>query len=152
MGVQRTMEDHVAAGNLGAWYPEGKLNTGNPCQLQTFRAGGFTLPAKIDCEIWCIAHVGNATCWHPKASVGGQPCHIKVKYFRLCESSFALADSMPKIASSDDPVRARSLYIAKCAQEAMQSVIDALLLDKWASVQKENESSVTPLLAGNAGA
>merc|ERR1719433_236679 len=103
--VQRIMEEHVAAGNIGAWFPEGKLNTGDATQLQTFRAGGFALPAKIDCEIWCVAHVGIGACWPASGTLGGKPCRIKVKYFRLCESSSALADTMPAPSAGDDPLR-----------------------------------------------
>lgn len=134
--VQQAMEVHVAAGNVGAWYPEGKLNLGDQSQLQTFRAGGFALPAKVDCEIWCIAHVGNGVCWPAKATLGGKPCRIKVKYFRLCESSKALADTMPAPPAGEDPLRARSIFLAQRAQAAMQSEIDAIVSEGWASVKR----------------
>jgi len=131
--VQSLFQEHVADGGIGVWYPEGKMNTGDVTKLNIFRAGGFLLPAKIDCEIWCVAHLGNAACW-PLSGLGGKPCNIEAQFFRLCESSKDLADSMPAPKAGEDLLRARSIFLANQAQEAMQAAVDGIISEGWATV------------------
>lgn len=128
--IQRKLEDHVRAGNIGAWYPEGTINAKNPQKLSTFRAGGFTLAARVDCEIWCMVSVGNAVCWPKRAAMGGRPCNIGVKAFRLCESS----NKLLKDAAVENVERDQALHLANYAQTQMQEVLDGLVAGGWASV------------------
>jgi len=131
--VQLNLEQHVQAGGIGAWYPEGTINAGDPTKLQTFRAGGFTLATRVDCEIWCLATVGNAVCWPKRAAMGGRNCNIGARFFRLCESSFS-ATQQAVVPHGTSPERAHALHLAKFAQDRMQTEIDSLVDAGWASV------------------
>jgi 1-acyl-sn-glycerol-3-phosphate acyltransferase len=91
--VQDQLEAHAKHGGLVGWFPEGQVNRKNPLKVDTFRKGGFKLPAHLDAEIWCLVFVGNSECWGAKANVGGKPARIGGTIFRLCESSHDLKES-----------------------------------------------------------
>lgn len=127
--MQKTLvefEEWVTSGKIGAYFPEGRMNP-NPAKLQMFRAGGFTLPTKVDCEIWCLVTLGNDSCWSRKGAVGGKPCKIALKAFRLCESSFALVNE----AGGENP----NVFLANAAQKRMQAELDKLVAEGWAKTQ-----------------
>lgn len=108
--------NHVKSGNIGAWFPEGRLNPDPEAGLQTFRKGGFTLVTHVDCEIWCLAAKNNHKCWPRKGSVGGYPADIYVKCFKVCDSSFdCLKDEQDK-----------ALAMANMCQERMQHELNRL--------------------------
>eukprot|EP00931_Biecheleriopsis_adriatica_P009106 TRINITY_DN110212_c0_g1_i1.p1 TRINITY_DN110212_c0_g1~~TRINITY_DN110212_c0_g1_i1.p1 ORF type:complete len:300 (-),score=65.13 TRINITY_DN110212_c0_g1_i1:38-937(-) len=111
------LKAHVQDGGIAAWFPEGKINAGNPCELQQFRAGGFSIPEEVDCEIWCIAFVGNSKCWPRNAAVGGSPSRIGVKLNCLCTSSARFLDDAG-LANADS--RERQVHLASCAQKMVQ--------------------------------
>lgn len=138
--VQRKMNEHVRAGGIGAWYPEGAMNPGDPTKLQTFRAGGFGIATNIDCEIWCICYVGQAKCWPRKSQIGGKPANIGLTTFKLCPSSFELAKKA-EVPEGTDPGRAQSVFLANYAQEKMQNEMDALVQKGWVSMVKVEEKT-----------
>lgn len=124
--VMQDFEEHVKNGGIGAWYPEGRMNP-DPSTLQIFRAGGFGITTTVDCEVWCMVCCGNHVCWPRKDSVGGNPCTIGVKIFKLCDSTFQYF----KLANIDDTEDSKhqKLYIANSAQNRMQEEYD-LMRDK----------------------
>jgi len=123
--VMKEFEDHVASGGIGSWFPEGRMNPDPiPSKLQTFRAGGFSIATNVDCEVWCMVTFGNEVCWPRKASLGGNPCRIGVKYFKLCDSTFEYFKKA-NIDESDDKKHQR-LYIANEAQRLMQAEYDLM--------------------------
>eukprot|EP00747_Dinoflagellata_sp_TGD_P213290 gnl/TRDRNA2_/TRDRNA2_86266_c0_seq1.p1 gnl/TRDRNA2_/TRDRNA2_86266_c0~~gnl/TRDRNA2_/TRDRNA2_86266_c0_seq1.p1 ORF type:complete len:305 (-),score=73.11 gnl/TRDRNA2_/TRDRNA2_86266_c0_seq1:70-984(-) len=126
------LEDHVREGGVAAWYPEGTMNRTDSTQVQTFRAGGFTMATKVDCEIWCIAYVGNSVCWPPKAPIGGFASHIGIKIFRLCESSKTF------LGDTGDE-REQCLKIANTAHDEFQKKMDALVAEGWVSYKKPKQ-------------
>lgn len=85
--LQQTLEDYVKGGGIAGWFPEGTMKDDNVLEVGQFRAGGFALCAHVDVPIWCIAFVGNATCWPKKAPVGGRPARIRMKIFKVCDHS-----------------------------------------------------------------
>lgn len=137
--VQQQMDEHVRNGGLGCWFPEGTLNLGDGLQIMQFRAGGFALPASVDCEIWCICALGNAVMWPKKAAVGGLKSNIGVAAFRLCESSFDLCASA-EVPEGVSPERARALHLANKAQTRFQEELDKMSADGWCSVPKLDKS------------
>ncbi|CAK9065264.1 unnamed protein product [Durusdinium trenchii] len=114
--------DHVRSGGVGAWFPEGLMNRGDPEILQEFRAGAFAVPVKTDVEIWCIAAVGCNVCWPVKAAVGGLPARIGLKVFRLTDSSHKLIEDL-----KDCDERAKALHIAGLAKSAVQEGVNELV-------------------------
>merc|ERR1740117_2156057 len=96
--IQMQFKDHVRSGNLGTWYPEGRLNPGTGTELQQFKAGGFALAAEIDCEIWCMNLLGANVAWPNKAPMGGVPSSVGVSTHLLCESSFEFVKQDPVAA------------------------------------------------------
>ncbi|CAK9087310.1 cGMP-dependent protein kinase 2 (cGK 2) (cGK2) (cGMP-dependent protein kinase II) (cGKII) [Durusdinium trenchii] len=107
---------------VGAWFPEGLMNRGDPEILQEFRAGAFAVPVKTDVEIWCIAAVGCNVCWPVKAAVGGLPARIGLKVFRLTDSSHKLIEDL-----KDCDERAKALHIAGLAKSAVQEGVNELV-------------------------
>lgn len=120
---QQELEEHVAGGGLGGWYPEGRMNPGDTREVGMFRAGGFTLPARVDSTIWCVAFRGNDVCWPRTASVGGRPARIGIKIFKLCESTHEFVRN--GIGSSADE-KAASRYMANQAHDKVQAAINEL--------------------------
>mmetsp|Transcript_73862 Transcript_73862/g.204658 ORF Transcript_73862/g.204658 Transcript_73862/m.204658 type:complete len:168 (+) Transcript_73862:421-924(+) len=117
---QQELEDHVRNGGTAAWFPEGRLNPSDPLDVLQFRAGGFTLAAKLDVEVWCIAFVGNQDCWARKAALGGLPARISVCIFNLCESSHGfIASSGPGLEHE----REASIFLANQAHDAIQRAV-----------------------------
>lgn len=121
--VMEKFEEHLKKGGVGAWYPEGRMNP-NPSALQTFRAGGFKVATKVDCEVWCLVCYGNDACWPRKETLGGNPCKIGVKMFKLCDSTFEYC-KMANIDDSEDH-KHQNLYIANSAQARMQNEYDLM--------------------------
>lgn len=132
----------LAAGNSLVWCPEGTINGNDPTQVQRFRAAGFEAPVEIDCEIWCVAMVGNPACW-PKAGVGGRPSRITMRFFRLCESSKEFMNTMSADPESKDPKRDACIFMANAAREQMQSEVDAICLEGWATSCKPVADSLS---------
>jgi len=118
-----TLKAHVENGGTAAWFPEGKINAGNPCELQQFRAGGFSLPCEVDCDVWCISFVGNSQCWPRNSMVGGSPCKIHVKLTQLCSSSAAFLFKAG-LAKADG--RDRALFLATASQRQVQGDVSDL--------------------------
>jgi len=134
----KIITEHVSSGKIAAWFPEGTMNSGNPHELMTFRAGGFRVPIDTDAEVWCFAYVGNSICWPKKAAIGGFPCNIGVKVFRLCESSC-------KAAGAGQDVSAQNMQLANLASSKVQEAITALVKDGFSGVSPEDKLN-TPLL------
>merc|ERR1719221_877940 len=61
--IMESYENHLKAGGMCAWFPEGQVNKGDCSKLQTFRAGGLGIAVRNDVEIWLMGFVGNAVCW-----------------------------------------------------------------------------------------
>lgn len=141
---QKELQDHVAAGGLAGWFPEGTINKGDIREVKTFRAGGFTLAVHVDVEIWCVAFQGNTACWPATAAVGGRPAKIGVKIFKLCDSSHSLILNS-NIDLSDD--RAASLQLANCAHGKVQLLVDQLAKEGYVTYPARDEAT-RPLLQG----
>jgi len=119
---QLQLEEHIRQGGIAAWFPEGKLNDQNPLEVLQFRAGGFSLPAKLDVEIWCLAFVGNQDCWPRQAAFGGAPATIDIGIFSLCASSHELLATGPGLEDE----REASVFLADKARDAIQNAIKRL--------------------------
>eukprot|EP00927_Polykrikos_kofoidii_P054217 TRINITY_DN48672_c0_g1_i1.p1 TRINITY_DN48672_c0_g1~~TRINITY_DN48672_c0_g1_i1.p1 ORF type:complete len:311 (+),score=37.75 TRINITY_DN48672_c0_g1_i1:67-999(+) len=124
----RELDKHIVAGGIAAWYPEGRMNLVDPLKVQAFRAGGLAVAVRHDVEIWCIASVGNSICWPRTSALGGRPCKIRSRTFRLCESSHLFLRDAPSSPSgiAADADRAKALYLAQAAQKAVQEAVDEL--------------------------
>merc|ERR1712232_1290520 len=107
-----------------------------------FRAGGFILTTKVDCQIWCIVTRGNETCWARKGALGGRCANIGVRCIKLCESSYSFLEG------HGDDERTRALYIADRAHELMGEQYSKLGADGWVSGSSSGKvSGATPLLS-----
>jgi len=127
------MAQHVKeGGNLG-WFPEGTINREDFHTLKMFRAGGFQHAVTIDMEIWCCVTVGNPLCWHPKKPVGGRPCRIGIKIFKLCDSTFALCADVAGEACTPELDKAKREFIANHAHEKMQEALNNLVAGGYTS-------------------
>lgn len=122
-------EEHLLEVGCIGWFPEGRMNRGDPHCVETFRAGGFDVAVKNDVEIWCIINVGNTVCWPRKAAVGGRPASIGVKVFMLCESSHDyIHKGMSFLARG---AKEDSIFVADSAQRAAQKAIDDLVAEGY---------------------
>lgn len=139
---------HVQRGGHASWFPEGRLNRGDPTKLELFRAGGFSVATELDVEVWCVAIVGASLCWPPTARIGGRPAKIHVRQFRLCASShdFLRAAGVSAEQAGDDGTNAK-IYLAKTAQDAIQAAVDEMVSkdecarskrQAWAAVDDTN--------------
>eukprot|EP00438_Fugacium_kawagutii_P012959 Skav229729 [mRNA] locus=scaffold1287:41719:42624:+ [translate_table: standard] len=117
----RAFNDHIKSGGVGAWFPEGMVNLGDPTKLQEFRAGAFSILVDCDVEIWCCATVGCSACWPFKTLVGGLPAHIRAKAFRLTASSHAL------LSDVEGDQRAKAIYLAGLTRKIIQDSVTDLL-------------------------
>lgn len=136
---QKEFENHVMQGGIGAWYPEGKM--GDSTDLAQFRAGGFVLAVDNDVEIWCAAHVGNSVCWPRKATVGGRPCRIGFKLFKLCDSSHDF------VKDAGD-ARARAVFLANASRDRIQQAVNELVADGFvASKSRAGDAKGDPKAA-----
>merc|ERR1719375_675545 len=115
----RLLEAHLRAGKTAAWFAEGRMNLGDQRKVQTFRAGGFVLPVRVDSEVWCAASVGSSVCWPPLAKAGGLPARIGCKVFRLCESSHELL----AVECPEGDERARMIHLAIYAHSEVQAAV-----------------------------
>ncbi|CAJ1457362.1 unnamed protein product [Effrenium voratum] len=131
--------DHVKSGGVGAWFPEGLRNRGNPEVLQEFRAGAFAVPAQADVEIWCCAAVGCNVSWPLKALMGGCPARIGLKVFRLTDSSHAWLASQ-NLNSADE--RTKAVRLAGLAKDAMQEAIHELVAKGFSAKGAASSASV----------
>uniref|UniRef100_A0A7S2IG38 Phospholipid/glycerol acyltransferase domain-containing protein n=1 Tax=Zooxanthella nutricula TaxID=1333877 RepID=A0A7S2IG38_9DINO len=122
---QQELEDHVRAGGIAAWFPEGQMNTGDPREVATFRAGGFALPVRVDVEIWCAAFTGNSDCWPRSAKAGGRPSRIRGKIFKLCDSSWAAVAKEAGGPGAQDEKQA-SMFLANHAHDLVQRAVSEL--------------------------
>jgi len=121
---QEELEDHVRAGNIAGWFPEGRMNPGDEAEVGMFRAGGFAMAARVDVEIWCVAFRGNATCWPRKSAVGGMPASVGVEIFKLCDSSFDYLAAAPGGRLAGE--REKTIFLANSARERIQAGVDQL--------------------------
>jgi 1-acyl-sn-glycerol-3-phosphate acyltransferase len=128
--VMQNFEAFVGAGNIGAWFPEGRLNP-HPKELQQFRAGGFALATRLDCSIHCCVFAGIEVFWNRKAPVGGKPANVGVNGFELCSSSFDLIKELSEGKEVDE--KAMCILIANHAQKRMQEERDRMVADNWVS-------------------
>lgn len=129
--LMQEMEDWVKAGHIGCWFPEGQTNRGDPTILQTYRAGGFGICVRNDVEIWCNVFAGNTVCWPRSEMVGGRPCRIHLKVFKLCDSSHAFLREAGLAADADE--KAKCLWMANQARQLSQTSLDAITREGWAS-------------------
>lgn len=130
----KSFNDHVTCGGVGAWFPEGLRNRGDPTVLQEFRAGAFSVPVRTDVEIWCCAAVGCNVSWPVKATVGGLPADIRVKVFRLAASSHAL------LTDVEGDERAKAIHLASLAKAAVQEGINELVAKDSGKSTQEKQS------------
>lgn len=120
------LKDHAADGGIAGWFPEGKINDVDPHEVQQFRAGGFVIPAEVDCQIWCVAFVGNSRCWPRDALVGGNPSRIGVRIVKMCDSSEHLLSSVGlPVRKADD--KHRSVFLANACHSRIQNEVTALV-------------------------
>jgi len=122
---QQQLEDHVRAGGIAGWFPEGRMNTSDPLEVGMFRAGGFALPVHLDVEIWCVAFVGNSRCWPRTAAAGGRPSQIRARIFRFCDSSWAAAAPANGGPGPEDEKQA-AIYLANATHDAIQAAVSVL--------------------------
>merc|ERR1719201_1537763 len=114
--VMEEYEAHLKNGGFCAWYPEGQVNRGDCSKLQLFRAGGYGIAVRNDIELWVATYCGNALCWPYTEQVGGQPCKIGAKVYRLCESTKQwLKENAPGKEGRD-----AEIFFANHTQELMQ--------------------------------
>jgi len=126
----KLLDAHLKAGGNAAWFPEGAINTGDPHKVQMFRAGGFAPAVQNDVELWVLTSVGNSYFWPKKASVGGRPCRIGYKIFKICDSTEAfLADV--KAGDDGDALRAKTMWMANHLQQKVQDTVDELLAEGY---------------------
>mmetsp|Transcript_7858 Transcript_7858/g.17268 ORF Transcript_7858/g.17268 Transcript_7858/m.17268 type:complete len:396 (+) Transcript_7858:76-1263(+) len=121
----QAMDEHIRNGGYGGWFPEGRVNPGDPMEIQTFRAGGFTVAVKNDVEVWCLAQLGNAVTWPRKAPVGGRPARIGYKIFRVCESSHAFCANAP-VTDEQGAEKAKQMYLANHCKDKVQEAVKEL--------------------------
>jgi len=133
--IQEQFEAWVKAGNVGGWFPEGRMNP-NPDVLQQFRAGGFQLALHLDCAIYCTVYAGFDVFWNRKAGIGGEPSNVSVKAFTLCKSSFELIQQLTQ-GKGDLTDHDKSILLANHAQARMQEEYDRVLSDGWVSRPKK---------------
>lgn len=127
-GMEQSMaflEEHVQRGGVAAWFPEANRNRGSPRQLQQFRAGAFKIPVKYDVEVWCVAMVGQETCWPVSSMLGGKPAHIRAKIVRLAESSHEMLAAGGHSDTLDE--RAKALFLAGRVRSMAQQMVEELL-------------------------
>merc|ERR1712217_673673 len=130
------MGDHVKAGGIAGWFPEGRMNKGdNVLEVGTFRAGGFLLPTRVDVEIWCVAFVGCADCWPRKDALGGRPSRVGVKISKFCDSSWAAASAEGGGPGLQDEKQA-SVFFASATHEIIQSAVNELASEMGDGVMK----------------
>jgi len=124
--TMQQLEDWVKAGHIGGWFPEGRMNPGDPAHLSTFRAGGFGLASRNDVEIWLGVFVGNADCWPREAPVGGRPSRIHIRTMRVCAST---ADLLRNAGLGENVAdeRQRCIFLANHVQEMCQRETDSML-------------------------
>lgn len=79
----KAFAEHVQGGGVGAWFPEGMRNRGDPLVLQEFRAGAFSVAVQTDVDIWCLAMLGTNVCWPVESLVGGIPARIGIRMWKL---------------------------------------------------------------------
>lgn len=120
---QQELEDHVRAGGIGAWFPEGRMNPGEGREVLGFRAGGFVLAARVDAEVWCVASVGNNDCWPRTGAAGGYPARIGVRFVKLCDSTRSLLVDCG-YGSCDE--REQSIFLANSAHSKVQESVSDL--------------------------
>jgi len=101
--ISRHFEELAKENCIAGWFPEGRMNLGDTSKVQLFRAGGFRLPARVDCEMWCMVFIGNGACWPPRAQFGGAPASIGCKVFRLCESTHDMLHEASLLKAKDAP-------------------------------------------------
>lgn len=141
--VMDQFTDWVRQGNIGCWFPEGRLNP-VPSKLQTFRAGGFKIALEVDCEVWATVAAGFEVYWHRKAPIGGAPASCKMKAFKVCDSTHSLVADLANGQDVDD--KEKCLLIANYAQAEMQKVRDEFNVDPWVSKLPEKDDPGTALV------
>merc|ERR1712136_377879 len=90
----KVFSKHIEGGGTGSWYPEGRLNREDHQKVGMFRAGGFAIAEEADVEMWGLAFVGVNACWPSRSSMGGRPCHIKMRLFLICETPISICARM----------------------------------------------------------
>jgi len=139
---QHELEEHLSAGNVAAWFPEGTMNRDNIQDIKTFRAGGFTLAVNVDVEIWCVALQGQSICWPAKSPTGGKPCRIGARISRLCESSHSLLKAQGKDLADH---HAAAICLANSAHDQVQDDVNHLVAHGF-GLQHRHAGVTEPLL------
>lgn len=61
----------------------------NPRTLQTLRRGAFALPIAHKKRIWGFVNVGCEKAWPARSPIGGFPCDIYVRAFKITDDASA---------------------------------------------------------------
>lgn len=118
----KAFAEHVQGGGVGAWFPEGMRNRGDPLVLQEFRAGAFSVAVQTDVDIWCLAMLGTNVCWPVESLVGGIPARIGIRMWKLGSSHALLsAESLP-----DSDTRTKAIRLAALVKASMQEGLEDL--------------------------
>jgi len=146
---QQKMEDHVRSNGIAGWFPEGRTNAGDTRQVDVFRAGGFSIPANNDVEIWCFAFQGNDVCWPRSAPAGGRPSRIMGKIFQFCESSKSFVTANCQ-SNEDDGGQAIRVLLANSTRDSIQAAVDEINAGSQCGRRSGATEGEEPLLNGGA--
>jgi len=118
----KAFAEHVQGGGVGAWFPEGMRNRGDPLVLQEFRAGAFSVAVQTDVDVWCLAMLGTNVCWPVESLVGGIPARIGIRMWKLGSSHALLAaESLP-----DCDTRTKAIRLAGLVKASIQEGLEDL--------------------------
>jgi len=124
----KAMDAHIKAGGYGGWFPEGRVNPGDPHEVQTFRAGGFKVAVANDVEVWCLAQVGNSATWPKKSAIGGRPARIGYKIFRVCESTKEFcANAAFDNSDAEAAEKVKCMFLANSCKDKVQAAVTDLV-------------------------
>mmetsp|Transcript_43900 Transcript_43900/g.80222 ORF Transcript_43900/g.80222 Transcript_43900/m.80222 type:complete len:405 (-) Transcript_43900:103-1317(-) len=124
----QAMDAHIKAGGYGGWFPEGRVNPGDPHEVQTFRAGGFKVAVANDVEVWCLAQVGNSATWPKKSAIGGRPARIGYKIFRVCTSTKEFcANAAFDNNDAEAAEKVKCMFLANSCKDKVQAAVTDLV-------------------------
>jgi len=128
----KTLEAHAREVGCVSWFPEGTLNRGDPDKVNVFRAGGFSIPVHVDCEVWGVVMVGNQkSC--PVKGLMGRPARISLRTVCITDSTHNMfkkeKDLIQQMMKDDniDEERAQCLLLANTSRARVQDTVDEML-------------------------
>ena len=95
-------------------------------KLQQFRAGGFTVAYRVDCEVWMMVNVGNSDCWPAQETFGGYPASIRYKMYKFSSSTHDLLTENGFVIGNPDTERGATVFLADTLQSEMQEQMNSL--------------------------